>query len=431
VSGVKRKIIGVVILIVIFTILCSVLVFDRPQDPDLIDYKVQVNQIFKDAKIQFEYLRNVTLPRNIKLFVYTKQQAIDRWGKESFLADTASIVRQENIYKSLFLMTENESLQSASTDWVASWTAVTVDNEIYVIYENFQPWDMPNAEAILIHELTHVWQNSILSPITYDNYLSQNALIEGDASYMADYYLRTQNSNSSNNSSNPYNYYNILPVAILYYISQQNFIYPNVLDTVTKLNWFPYIEGNTFVSTLVNTTNGWDKLNQCYTTPYDYMPSSTAQILHPNKYFAGETPKSTLAPTPADSNWKIISSSYGYTSDTYGEYFIYLMLNQWLNDNQAQKASMGWGGDNFTYYEKDSDFLFIWNITWDSTQDASEFYQAFTDMLKLTQAKLQSNNNNQWLTNDRYLTLTWNPNTTTTLIICSTNQTATTTAFFT
>jgi hypothetical protein len=107
------------------------------------------------------------------------------------------------------------------------------------------------------------------------------------------------------------------------------------------------------------------------------------------------------------------------------------MLSQWLNDNQAQTAAAGWNGDSFTYYEKEHDFLFTWNITWDSTQDASEFNNAFIDMLKFSPAKSYDNHYNQWFTNDRYLTIIWNPNTTTTLIICSTNQTALNPLFFT
>ncbi|MCL2642682.1 MAG: hypothetical protein FWD52_04125 [Candidatus Bathyarchaeota archaeon] len=425
--GVKRKIIGVVIIVVIFIFLGSLLVFDRPQDPDLIAYKVQTNQVFEDAKIEFERLRGVTLPSDITLSVYTKQQAIDKWGKPASNLDIENILRQENIYKSLFLMTENESLSNASTEWVASWTAVTVNNEIYVIYENFWPWDIPNAKAILIHELTHVWQPAIPSPTNYDSDQAQNALLEGDASYMANYYYSTEyNKNISNSSNSKISYNTSLPAFL--YLPKWDGISPNVPNAVYNLNWFPYIQGETFVSAIVD-NYGWSRLNLCYTTPA-YTPSTTEQILHPNKYFTGETAKPPLAPTPSDDSWTIIPSRYGYPSDTYGEYFIYIMLNQWLDDNQAQKAATGWGGDNFTYYEKDTDFLFTWNINWDSIKDASEFNQAFTDMLKLTQAT--PNGNNQWLTNNnRYLTLFWNPNTATTLIICSTNQTATNHAFFT
>jgi hypothetical protein len=425
-TDVKQKFIGVVSLLVIFILLGSLLILDKPQNSDLVAYEEQLHQIFEDAKIQFEHIRGVTLPTNIKLSICTKQQAMDSWGKKSSNSDAIDyILMQENIYKSLFLIAENDSLSDATDEWVASWTAVTVNNEIYVIYENFWPWDMPNAEAILIHELTHVWQNTLPFPTNYDADRAQNALREGDASYMADYYKTQYNNNNNNPNPQNYDYYpdNLPP---LLHVPQLVFAAPSVPDAVNSLNWFPYIQGKTFVSAIVD-NHGWDRLNQCYLQ--SYIPSTTAQILHPNKYFAEETAKPTLTPTPIDDSWTIMPSTYGYLSDTYGEYFIYIMLNQWLNTNQAQKAATGWSGDSLTYYKKDNDFLFIWTINWDSPQDASEFNQALTDMLKHTQAKPYDNN--KWLTNNRYLTLTWNPNTQTTLIICSTNQTATTHHFST
>lgn len=432
VSGVRQKAIGVITLIVIFTIIGSLIIFKQPPISEHTAYETQVQEIFEDAKIQFELIRNVTLPSDITLYICTKQQAIDRWGQEPANSDNNvdnSFLRQENIYKSLFLMEENESLNDVRADWVAGWTAVTVGHEIYVIYENFWPWDMPNAEATLIHELTHVWQTRLPTSTSYDNEKAQNALIEGDASYMADCYKTQYNSNipvSNSRSSQSFslninNYlfspsHTVVFLSAFSYVQQLNSVYPNVPDAVTNLNWFPYIQGKTFVSAIINDSKGsWDRLDQCYTLKY--IPVSTAQILHPNKYFLGETPKNPIAPTLNDNSWTIIPSNYGSSSDTYGEYFIYIMLNHWLNnDSQAQKVATGWNGDTFTYYQKDNNFLFTWNITWNSTQDAAEFNKAFTDMMNLTQAPLK--NNNQWITNNRQLTLIWDPNTTETIIIC-------------
>ncbi|MCL1977398.1 MAG: DUF4157 domain-containing protein [Candidatus Bathyarchaeota archaeon] len=418
--GVKQKLVGVTVLLVIFVILGSLVVFGRPQNPDFVVYEAQAQKIFEDAKSQFERIRNVTLPSDIKLYVYTKQQAVDQWSKNPSSLDTSSILRQENIYKGLFLMSENDSLDSVVAEWVASWTAVTIGNEIYVIYENFQPWNLPDAEAILIHELTHVWQADLPASTSYDVDRAHNALIEGDAVYMSDYYKAQYNNRAV---SKVVDYTGNLPAVID--VFRLNSVHPSVSDTVTKLNWFPYTAGKIFVSTLVG-DDGWDRLNRCYTPTY--LPSTTEQIIHPNKYFAGETAKPTFAPTPADDSWIRIHSSYGYASDTYGEYFIYVMLSQWLNDSQAKQAATGWGGDNFTYYEKNFDFLFTWNITWDSIQDALEFNQAFLDLLNLAQANPQGSNT--WFTNGRYLTLTWDPNTDSTLIVCSTNLTVMDSTFF-
>jgi len=420
--NVKQKLVGVTALLVIFAILGSLLVLGRPQDPDFAAYEAQTQKIFEDAKTQFERIRNVTLPQDIQLYVYTKQQAVDRWGKTSSSSDTTSVLRQETIYKGLFLMDETESLEGATAEWIASWNAAALGNEIYVIYENFKPWNMPDAEATLIHELTHIWQEGLPASSSYDTNKAYNALAEGDASYMSDYYKTHYYNTPTVSEISAYT--ENLP-AIINVVKLPS-VYPSVPAVVTELNWFPYIQGKAFVSAIVE-TGGWDQLNLCYTP--SYLPSTTEQILHPDKYLAGETAKTSSAPTLADKSWTLIPTSYGYDSDTYGEYFIYVMLNRWLDDSQAQQAAAGWGGDTFSYYEKSSDFLFTWNITWDSVQDASEFHQAVLDLLDLTQTNPQGNN--AWVTHSRYLTLTWNPNTTSTLIVCSTNPDIGDPSFFT
>lgn len=419
-SDMKQRIIGVVTLLVIFTILGALLVFERPRDSDLTSYEAQTQRVFKDAKSQFEHIRNVTLSSNIKLFVYTKQQAIDRWGGDNFDLNTVSGLRRENIYKSLFLMSENDSLNGAAAEWISGWTAASVNNEIYVIYENFWPWDLPEAEAVLIHELTHIWQPSLPAPSSYDMDIAYSALFEGDASYMGDYYRALYSSTmySSDSGTKNVDYRGEWVLRSFLHVTQRNTVYHSDSGAMTELNLFPYRMGKAFVSAIVDEGN-WERLNQCYTSIY--VPITTAQIIHPDKYFSGETSETALVSiSSVDDNWTIIPSSYGYTSDSYGEYFIYVMLNRWLNDNQAQEASTGWSNDSFTYYERNNDFLFTWNITWDSIHDASEFNQAFKDMLSYAQTSPQDDNT--WYANGRYLTLTWNPNTNTTLILCSTNQ---------
>jgi len=421
--NVKQKLVGVAVLLVIFVLLGSFLVWGRPQNPDFAAYEAQTQKIFADAKTQFEHIRNVTLPQDINLYIYTKQQAVDRWGQDPPNSDTTSILRQEIIYKSLFLMDETDSLSGATAEWIAGWTAAALGKDIYVIYENFQPWNLPAAEATLIHELTHIWQDGLPVSASYDANKAHNALAEGDASYMSDYYKTQYNTPTA--STTTVGVGDLKNLSAIVDVLNLNFVYPSVPDTVTELNWFPYIQGKTFVSAIVD-TGGWDRLNLCYTHPY--TPSTTEQILHPDKYLAGETAKPSLAPIPADNSWTIIPSSYGYDSDTYGEYFIYVMLNRWLNDSQAQQAATGWGGDTFTYYEKNHAFLFTWNITWDTPQDACEFNHAFLDLLNLTQANPKGTNT--WFTNNRYLTLIWNPNTDSTLIVCSTNPDIADPSFF-
>ena len=91
-------------------------------------------------------------------------------------------------------------------------------------------------------------------------------------------------------------------------------------------------------------------------------------------------------------------------------------------------ASAGWSGDNFTYYERGNDFLFTWNIKWESSGDASNFYAAFHNMANTAAAT--GKDNYHWVANGRYLTITWNQNSNTTLIACSNNQAVTLESYF-
>ena len=124
----------------------------------------------------------------MELQVITKQWAIDTWGKGYADADLTNILRQERVYKGLFMMSENDSLYQASVDWAGNFGAATWNGKIYVVKENFDPWDMPGAEATFVHELTHIWQHGLPSPDSFDADKAHAALVEGDASFMGDYF---------------------------------------------------------------------------------------------------------------------------------------------------------------------------------------------------------------------------------------------------
>ncbi len=387
--------------------------------PSIEDYAVQAQKIFDAAKLEVEQIRNITLPIT-NLHVITKADAVAMWGSPSGSQDLTNIYRQEKIYKGLFLMPENESLYQANQDWTANWGAATVGNDVYVIKENFDPFRMPDAEATFVHELTHVWQPDLQWPATYDQDKAHTALVEGDASYMGDVYMNKTKAQANVPEASVDN----VPTYLLGSQLSDN-VHP-MLDTLWDLNYFPYDQGKTFVSTLYQ-HGGFTTINQAYVR--GYTPDTTEQIIYPDKYFANETAKQVSAPTLAENNWQLALTDRGQNHNTYGEYFIQIMLANWLNQNTAVQASTGWGGDNFTYYERGSDFLFTWNIKWDTGCDASEFYIAFFNMMNATGAT--GDGSCQWTANGRYSSIEWNQNMNTTLIAVSTVQSAVQTNYFT
>jgi hypothetical protein len=374
------------------------------------DYTTQAQKDFANAKIFVQNLLNTTLP-NVNLQVVTKQWAQDTWGRGYSDPDLTNILRQEKFYKGIFLIPENASLYQANVDWTANFIAASWGGQIYVIKENFDPWNLPNAEATFVHELTHIWQPNLGSADSFDMDKARTALVEGHANYMGEYYVNQSKAHASVMAT-----VDQVPVFLLS-TSAASDLHP-MIDTLWDLNYFPYDQGKTFVNTLYD-AGGWATVINAYQNP----PNTTAQILHPDEYFLNVTNQPVSAPTLSEDTWTKINS------DRYGEFFVQLMLENWLPKSDADAVSAGWVGDNFTYYEQGNDYLFTWNIKWDNSCAASDFYIAFHTMMNATGSIDEGSCN--WVTNGtRYLSISWNQDLNTTLIACSTVQAATDASYF-
>jgi hypothetical protein len=140
-------------------------------------------------------------------------------------------------------------------------------------------------------------------------------------------------------------------------------------------------QGLNFVKTLFQ-QGGFAQLNQALSN----LPQSTEQILHPEKYLAGEAP--VLVPavpltSTLGTGWEMA------VDDVLGEWTTYLMLSAGVDeaarlpDDVAQKAAEGWGGDRVqVYYKPDSDqTVMTAEWVWDTPSDLAEFKKALTTYL--------------------------------------------------
>ena len=136
---------------------------------------------------------------------------------------------------------------------------------------------------------------------------------------------------------------------------------------------FPYQDGLSFV-TASTATGGYEALDAVYDAP----PSSTEQILHPEKYLVREDPTSVALPeglaTALGAGWTVAGQ------DTLGE----LVLRIWLSLGgvpraEAITAAAGWGGDRLVMLRGPNDAVAIGMITtWETAADAAEFQAAAT-----------------------------------------------------
>jgi hypothetical protein len=135
---------------------------------------------------------------------------------------------------------------------------------------------------------------------------------------------------------------------------------------------FPYQQGLIFVNGLW-ARGGWEAVDRAF----GRLPDSTEQVLHPEKYEAGEKPLEVSL--DADALAKAMGPGWsGTPEDTLGEF----QLSVWLKENgvkalAAGDAAAGWGGDRLAYLRgPDGAYGLVLRTTWDSPAEAKEFLAA-------------------------------------------------------
>jgi hypothetical protein len=141
---------------------------------------------------------------------------------------------------------------------------------------------------------------------------------------------------------------------------------------------FPYDHGLRFVAS-VRKLQPWSEIDAIFKKP----PTTTEQIMHPEKYAKGEGARPVkAADLPSLKGWK---RSY---DNVLGEAMWDIFLRQHgVADAQAEAAAAGWGGDKLVVYAPPSkdgpaplqDLVAVSLSTWDAELDAIEAFDAVAD----------------------------------------------------
>jgi hypothetical protein len=142
---------------------------------------------------------------------------------------------------------------------------------------------------------------------------------------------------------------------------------------VQNLLTWPYDPGRSFVQAL-QTKGGEQAVDQAFRDP----PTSTEQILHPDKYLS-DRPVVVNVPNFAPrlgSGWKDLEF------EDVGEAWFRLMLELRINKASADTAAAGWGGAQYRgWSDGQGQTAVIMDTVWDTGKDASEFAQAMDNWL--------------------------------------------------
>lgn len=127
---------------------------------------------------------------------------------------------------------------------------------------------------------------------------------------------------------------------------------------------FPYLSGLLFVGA-IHRAGGFGLVNQLYRAP----PTTTEQILHPERYLAGDLPVPVGVP-PAPRGWRTVAAG------RFGELQTRLTVERCAGPQVAAGAAAGWGGDAYAIVQRGSERGLLWSTIWDSEHDAVEFEHA-------------------------------------------------------
>jgi len=227
----------------------------------------------------------------------------------------------------------------------------------------------PYARVVLAHEFTHaltdqhydLTRSDRLAAATGrdDEETAYSALAEGDATLVMQRYLRERLTPAEQ------------AAAALASAGDRTPRRDAAPAAIREPMLFPYQEGLRFVY-LLHQAGGWAAVNRAYRDP----PTSTEQILHPDKYLVRrDRPQQVTVP---DVSARLGAGWGRGTEIGFGELDARLLLTTKLSQGTAEAAAAGWDGGRLRTFERAGRTALVLRTVWDSSAEASEFCTAMS-----------------------------------------------------
>lgn len=316
-------------------------------------------------------IRNLPIKSDIAVSYVNREQLRQEMKEEMEKEyDSAEMATEEKLLKSLDLLPEDADLSAIIEEMLTSEIAGFYDDETkeLKLVSETPELNLMN-QVTLSHEVTHALQDQSFNLAGFlpedsgnaDSDLARLSLVEGDATLSEEAYT------ASNLSG--VDLLNLLvgSLGASGGLAGSSYLEDSLL--------FPYISGMQFVGA-IQEKGGWQAVDAAYSKP----PESTEQVMHPEKYFAGEAPVPVATPDLAS----IAGSGWAVTFDeVMGEFDALEMLRQDLSASRARRAAAGWGGGAVSFAEgPDGATLVAVVFKWDSEADAAEFAEAMGSVLE-------------------------------------------------
>ena len=144
-------------------------------------------------------------------------------------------------------------------------------------------------------------------------------------------------------------------------------------DLLRRQLTFPYRRGSQFVYWAFK-TNGWQGVDALYANP----PLSTAEILHPERYFVKREAPLRFFPAQLLRRFK----EGAVVEQTLGEDAIIGLLSRNGSTKPAVDIAAGWRGDHLFAFLEGSNPAIIWFSSWRTEDQAAAFVRAYRTVLE-------------------------------------------------
>ncbi len=280
----------------------------------------------------------------------------EAFSEQEFAAISAAFAR-------LGLLPEGYPLRQSYIDLLGEQIAAFYDQHQRQLFM-FEDATLDNAQnrIVLAHELTHALADQQFDLRTLpleiknndDRAAAASALVEGEATLvMSDFMLRDLSLATLKDTLT-----GALGQSMEQLQKAPRFLREGLI--------FPYLRGQEFCATL-RAQGDYPAVSRAFKNP----PSSTAQILHPEKYLAQPREE------PVEIKWPEVKldGRAPNVDNVVGEFAIRILLSEATGDARAaEKAAAGWRGDRYLSFGN-GDAL-VWKTQWADETEAAEFFAA-------------------------------------------------------
>ncbi len=262
----------------------------------------------------------------------------------------------------LGLLPEGYPLRQKYIDLLGEQVAAFYDQHQHKLFM-YEDASLENSQnrVVLAHELTHALQDQHFGlkrlPLEIktndDMAAAASALVEGEATLVMSEYMMKNLSLKA------------LKDNVAASITQNMSELATAPRYLREMLVFPYLRGQEFCSSLFG-GGGYKAVSAAYEKP----PTSTAQILHPEKFFR-EPREEPIAIEWADVT---VNGKKPTADNTLGEMGARIQIAQFTDDRTGEDAANGWRGDRYVCYESGRGFA--WKSVWASEADAADFAEA-------------------------------------------------------